>query len=172
MTKVKIRRLRIGDVPRLLDIIGRAFSDNPLDVLTFVRGMHERFRNRRPNPLPLNLIRKAIKKNPEEIYVAQVEGKIVGLSGLNQDPYHTPGRPWLYWTAIDPLFQRQGLGTQLLEFVEKRARQRGVDRLYVDTASHLESALNLWQKNGFVEKGRLPDYFGPGEDWTFLEKIL
>jgi len=84
-----------------------------------------------------------LKKNPEFCLVAQDNGVVVGsvLGTFN-------GRTaWIYHLAVDPEHQKKGLGTQLLEELEKRFRKEGVTR--VRLGIYTEELIPYYQRFGF-----------------------
>lgn len=103
---------------------------------------------------------------PETLSVtARINGVIVGgLTGAtNWD--------WLYvrLLAVDPLQRGKGLGRQLLQRAEVRARERGCIGVHLDTFSF--QALSFYQRCGYEVFGTLPAY--PGEHSRyFLYKHL
>ena len=52
---------------------------------------------------------------------------------------------------VDPAFQRHGFGQQILERLEKRARELGFKMLELDVAALQENALKFYEKNGYKE---------------------
>lgn len=64
-------------------------------------------------------------------FVAEAEGRVVGITGYYTDP---EGGFWLGWFAVDPSFQRKGTGSALLEKIEGLVREKGGHRLWVWTS--------------------------------------
>lgn len=78
---------------------------------------------------------------------------------------------WLYishlWVDIGA--RAHGLGARLMMRAEDEARAQGLMGLYVDTFS--PRAARFYEKNGFVETGRIQD-FPPGRSRIILSKRL
>jgi len=71
---------------------------------------------------------------------------------------------------VRPTFQRQGLGSALVERVIAEARIIGYSKLVLDTLGSMENALRLYQTFGFV---RCPAYYEtPVAETVFLELKL
>ena len=70
---------------------------------------------------------------------------------------------------VAPRYQRQGLGTCILEELELRARLRGFARLQLDTTTQQKAAQQFYLRHGYRETrcGAL----GPFE-FIFYEKVL
>ena len=80
----------------------------------------------------------------------------------------------LYWIVIDNHQRGQGLGTQLIAEVEKRVRERGGTRIYVETSSrdqYLPTRL-FYEQNGYTREAELPDYYSPGDNKIIYIKSL
>jgi ribosomal protein S18 acetylase RimI-like enzyme len=86
----------------------------------------------------------------------------------------TQGTFDLYWIAVDPDFQKQGVGSTLLVSLEEVARAKGGRMILADTSTipHYEKTQRFYLKNGFQEVARVPDYYHPGNDRiTFCKKL-
>jgi ribosomal protein S18 acetylase RimI-like enzyme len=86
----------------------------------------------------------------------------------------TQGTFDLYWIAVDPDFQKQGVGSTLLVSLEEMARAKGGRMVLADTSTipHYEKTQRFYLKNGFQEVARVPDYYHPGNDRiTFCKKL-
>lgn len=81
----------------------------------------------------------------------------------------------LYWIAVAPEFQNTGIGSKLLEFLERRIRAMKGRMILADTASipAYEKTHKFYQRNGFQEVARIPDYYSSGNDRiTFCKKLF
>jgi ribosomal-protein-alanine N-acetyltransferase len=70
--------------------------------------------------------------------------------------------------AIDPNYQRQGLGKLLLLGLLHKARERGLERATLEVKASNIVAISLYQKFGFKEAGRRRAYYPDGEDALIL----
>lgn len=81
----------------------------------------------------------------------------------------------LYWIAVDPNLQGQGMGIKLLKFLEDEVSEMGGRMILADTSSipQYEKTQRFYLKNGFYEVARIPDYYCPGNDRiTYCKKII
>ena len=133
--------------------------------------------------------------NQEEIVVAMELIDLV-LMDKNQDDYKihcsvddedqavgyicygltpmTQGTFDLYWIAVDPNSQGKGVGSKLVDFLEKEIRKEGGRMILADTSTipQYEKTKRFYVQNGFQEVARIPDYYHPGNDRiTFCKKI-
>jgi GNAT superfamily N-acetyltransferase len=90
-----------------------------------------------------------------------VKGGLLGLTYWN----------WLFidWLWLSRDFRGRGLGTDLLARAEAIARGRGCTDAYTDTFSF--QAPHFWERNGWVETGRL-DGMPPGHSRVWYRKKL
>jgi putative acetyltransferase len=76
------------------------------------------------------------------------DGAVVGCGGLYPADQKAVELRKMYFR---PEIRGRGLGRRLLEDLIAEARHRGFDRIELETASHLETAIALYQRAGFVE---------------------
>jgi ribosomal protein S18 acetylase RimI-like enzyme len=72
----------------------------------------------------------------------------------------------LYWIAVAPGAQGLGAGSKLMAFVEDRLRSLKGRMILADTSSiaAYEKTHRFYEKNGFREVARVPDYYSRGND--------
>lgn len=102
------------------------------------------------------------------------QGQPVGYICYGPAPM-TQGTFDLYWIAVDPNFQGQRIGYQLLVFLERVLRGMNGRMVLVDTSSipEYEKAQKFYLRNGFQEVARVADYYWPGNDRiTFCKRFL
>lgn len=77
--------------------------------------------------------------------------------------------------AVDPQFQRQGIGSRLIEAIKQHAVDNGIRKLRLRVLSSNEPALAFYRKCGFQEEGRLKEEFylgGHYVDEVFMSCML
>ena len=70
--------------------------------------------------------------------------------------------------AVNPQYQRQGLGQTLLYFLLKIAVDYSLERATLEVRISNLAAISLYQKFGFKIAGRRPKYYQDGEDALIL----
>lgn len=92
-------------------------------------------------------------------WVMQHEGRIIGyfLMSIAADEAHVLN------ICIDPNFQGQGLGRQLLRALVRVARGRKAERVFLEVRPSNAGAIALYHSEGFNEIGRRPRYY-PARD--------
>jgi len=88
--------------------------------------------------------------------IAELSGKVIGLVTVN-DPknsagvhwYEQPGVTSFHQFAVDPDFQKKGIGSILLKECENQARSLGLRELALDTSEHAEALIQYYLRKGF-----------------------
>lgn len=80
----------------------------------------------------------------------------------------------LYWIAVDPKRQGQGIGTMLLQFVETQVRSRRGRMLLIETSSKpsYRPTVRFYEHNGYREITRIKDFYRVKDDKLVFSKIL
>ena len=106
--------------------------------------------------------------NPDLCIVAEVNGRIAGyvISRI------LPGIGDLASLAINPAYRRRGIGTALLDAIERRIKEYGVNEINLEVRKTNLTGLAFWQNMGFVPFGTLPGFYEDGEDAIRMRKIL
>ena len=106
--------------------------------------------------------------NPDLCIVAEVNGRIAGyvISRI------LPGIGDLASLAINPAYRRRGIGTALLDAIERRVKEYGVNEINLEVRKTNLTGLAFWQNMGFVPFGTLPGFYEDGEDAIRMRKIL
>ncbi|MEJ6559964.1 MAG: GNAT family N-acetyltransferase [Akkermansiaceae bacterium] len=90
------------------------------------------------------------------VFIAESDGQIVGTVTLYLPPcksscawYDRPDVARFGQLAVDPEFQRRGIGSRLMDVVENETHAHGVPNLALDTAAGAHHLIALYQKRGF-----------------------
>lgn len=91
------------------------------------------------------------RKGQATIDVIEFEGQTAGfIAYYKRSPAH--GFIWLF--AVGEQFRRRGLGDRLMQHALKQLKKQGAQYVTLTTRLHKTPALQLYQKNGFVEDSR------------------
>lgn len=74
--------------------------------------------------------------------------------------------------AVHPSFQRQGIGTQILDFALKKIRETTVGRVRLEVKKQNSQAIKFYKKHGFIIKGVLKEYYDDLSDGYLMVKEL
>ena len=108
---------------------------------------------------------------PDNIWVAEVNGKVVGLTGLIFEDQEAELEPIIVFDE----FRGLGIGRRLVETVIQHARDSGVRQLKVLPVGRNEQAIRFFHNLGFKVIGYIELFqeFKPGEEqiWFDREKL-
>ena len=78
----------------------------------------------------------------------------------------------LYWIAVDPASQRAGIGTILLDEVERRLQGQHARLLVIETSSRSDYARTraFYGRRGYADTARVREFYAPGDDRVILTK--
>lgn len=101
------------------------------------------------------------------------KGMLVGFACYGPTPC-TVGTWDLYWIAVDPARQRQGIGRALMEACERSMAGQKARLVVVQTSSRLDyqPTRSFYEKFGFVASARITDFYAPGDDLVIYTKRL
>ncbi len=159
-SRMKIRPLVEKDRARLLSMLikTRSFTSQEIDVAMEL----------------IDIVLKDSIQKDYKIYCMVAGGdQCIGYICYGPTPM-TRGTFDLYWIAVDPDFQKKGVGSKLLDFLRKGVKKSKGRMILADTSSipQYERTKQFYLKNGFQVVARIPDYYHPGNDrLTFCKKL-
>ena len=114
-----------------------------------------------PKPWTLSLfLGELALRNSRYYIVARVEGEVVGYAGimLSLDEAHVTT------IAVDPAWQRHGIGRRLLLNLVRAARARAARHLTLEVRVSNQPAQRLYHEFGFDTEGLRKNYYESRED--------
>ena len=80
----------------------------------------------------------------------------------------------IYWIAVDPRAQGQGVGARLLSFAEDRVRALRGRGIVIETSSRAEyaAARRLYEKSGYRKAADITDFYKPGDHQFIYMKFI
>lgn len=110
----------------------------------------------------------AVLTFPDVIRLKAVEDEqMVGF--VAGDPRPREGWGWIATIAVDPHYQRRGIGTALLKSCEN---QLGVPRSRLTVRMSNQGAISLYEREGYKTIDVWKGYYNDGEDAIVMEKEL
>ena len=108
-----------------------------------------------------------------QILTCDQDGKLIGIAYFA--PRKMTDRTWeLLMIVVDPVLQRQGIGSQMLGMVEDSLRASKGRILLIETSSLLEfeGPRQFYRSHGYIEAARIPDGFADGDDIMIFAKRI
>lgn len=107
------------------------------------------------------------------VHVLEDESAVQGYVCFGPTP-KTVGVWDLYWIAVDPKQQGQGIGAMLLQFVETQVRARNGRMLLIETSSKpsYRPTVRFYEHNGYSEITRIKDFYRVKDDKIVFSKSL
>jgi GNAT superfamily N-acetyltransferase len=80
----------------------------------------------------------------------------------------------LYWMVVAHDARRRGIGREILSAVEQQLRSEGARLIRLETAGidSYRAARAFYERTGYVEAGRVRDFYWPGNDLYIYVKYL
>jgi len=99
----------------------------------------------RPWNDPEKDIRRKMSVDPDLFLVGEIEGKIVASVMGGYDGH----RGWVYYLGVDPDYQRQGFGREIMEEVEKLILAKGCPKINLQIRTDNLAAIRFYESIGY-----------------------
>jgi len=112
-------------------------------------------------------------KSGYSFFFAERGQELLGYAAWGQAPL-TQRSFDLYWIAVAPAAQGQGVGRALLTLVERAVAARGGGTLYIETSSREVYARTrrFYVEAGYPRVARLRDFYAPGDHKIMFCKVI
>jgi len=109
----------------------------------------------------------------DHFWITYDDGEPVGVAYYAAEPY-AYGTWNLYFIAVHPNRQGEGLGGKLLGYVEQILAKRGERLLLVETSGlpNFERTRAFYRKHGYEEEARIREFYKAGDDKIIFRKVL
>ncbi|QHS56088.1 GNAT family N-acetyltransferase [Mucilaginibacter sp. 14171R-50] len=164
-----VRLATLQDIPAIMEVVA--------DVVPIMRAAGNlQWDDTYPNP---QVFEDDIKAG--QLWVAEVEGQIAGVTAITTDQYPEYAQVGLdtseeaivtHRLAVSPHFRGRGLAADLLYQAELVAIERGIHILRIDTNTQNHATRQLFPKMGYSLKGEITLEFRPGLSFVCFEKRL
>jgi len=117
--------------------------------------------------IAMELVDSVIKKHDltYRFVVAENGGQVVGYGCWGEIPL-TAGAYDIYWIAVDPEIQGEGVGSRMLAFMEDEIMKSQGRVILIETSSSedYQGTRHFYEKCGYQLESRIQDYYKPGDD--------
>lgn len=104
----------------------------------------------------LDIDKTYMSNNGCHMWVAEWNGKIVGMVGLVQNENHKPGTAELQRMSVSKTCRKMGVASKLLDELLKYAREQRLEKIVLKTTNAQGPAIRLYKKYGFKLVAVLP----------------
>ena len=87
-----------------------------------------------------------LKRNPDTCFVAEHENKVVGAIMVGNDGR----RGYIYHTSVTPEYQRQGIGSKLVDIAIDALKKQGINKVALVVFAKNKDGNAFWEKQGFT----------------------
>lgn len=110
----------------------------------------------------------------DRVYVYADKKEVIGVIGYSLDYYETDNNYWLSWFYIHKDYNGNGYGIKLLDYLIKRLKSKGVQKLFVNTSSNefYLRALKIYREYGFNKEAVIRNYYENAEHQIILSKLI
>jgi ribosomal-protein-alanine N-acetyltransferase len=105
-------------------------------------------------------IERCLRNRDCVVLAARERRRVIGFAIMEFYAIHAH----LNLLAVEPGYQRQGVGKQLLEWLEASARTAGIFKVHLELRANNDGARAFYEKLGFSEVGRKAAYYDGRED--------
>ncbi|MDA4123481.1 MAG: GNAT family N-acetyltransferase [Thaumarchaeota archaeon] len=112
---------------------------------------------RRRSVWTLLALMNALDRPPLRIYVGVDRGQVVGTAATSM----LPNAGYVFGVATDAAFRGRGIASHLLGMTHLAAQRKRRPLVALDVESDNETAVRLYRKLGYEDKGRSDWYVGP-----------
>lgn len=113
-----------------------------------------------------------IKSGNRIVLIYKINGEFIGEGALvlENGDYTIPGRRiYLSRLIVKKEYRNQGIGTQILDFLVKRAAERGYSEISLGVACDNEKAIHIYKNAGFEIFAQDKDEYG--EFYKMIKKL-
>jgi GNAT superfamily N-acetyltransferase len=126
--------------------------------------------------IAVELVNERLEKGPESGYyfvIARKAGQIIGYGCYGPIPCTLTSFD-IYWIAVAPNLQGQGLGKIILAQMERLIHESGGIRVYVETATQVRyaSTRSFYERCGYHCEVVLDDFYEPGDGKAIYSKTV
>jgi ribosomal-protein-alanine N-acetyltransferase len=105
-------------------------------------------------------IERALRNRDCVVLAARDRKRVVGFAIMEFYAIHAH----LNLLAVQPGYQRHGIGRQLIDWLEASARTAGIFKIHLELRAGNDAARLFYERLGYREAGRKPAYYDGRED--------
>jgi GNAT superfamily N-acetyltransferase len=136
---ISLRNATLSDATVMRNLLRDAYGARAQEGLNFTASYQDE-----------EMTRQSLLKTDRQTIIALAGDQLVATFQLCLEKKSTPGNG-IYFNrfAVDPNFQKHGLGGAILEHAAEIARSRGFKQMWLDTAQPANDLVSFYQRHGF-----------------------
>ncbi|MEH2291021.1 GNAT family acetyltransferase [Nostoc sp.] len=111
----------------------------------------EVFPNNPSHSSPKLVINQKLAVQPELFFITEINSVIVGTIMAGYDGH----RGWLYTVVVSPQYQRQGIGSKLVQHAEKKLIAMGCLKINLEVRVSNAEVVEFYRKLGYLVEERI-----------------
>jgi GNAT superfamily N-acetyltransferase len=121
---------------------------------------------RQPWDQPPGSERDDLDQSAHKLMFQTPDGQPVAVGRLH---FNSPEEAQVRYMAVDPEYHRSGLGSRMLQALEEEARNRGAQRIVLNSR---DKAIGFYEKHGYAISGQAGAMFGGRVQHVRMSKPL
>ena len=174
-TGIVLGELSAAARPRIAEILrgSKVFSATEIGIALelFDESIEERGKRNKEEGIPHSSV--LVPHSSDYLFLGAFTPEEVLVGYACWGPTPATDRTWdLYWIAVDTALQGAGIGTILLEEVERRLVGQHARMLIAETSSRSDYAATrgFYERRGYAEAARVRDFYASGDDRIIFVK--
>jgi ribosomal protein S18 acetylase RimI-like enzyme len=157
--RIKVRPMITRDKPAIIQMLRNMPEFKPPEVVVAEEVLEDYLRD--------------TVRSGYHVFVAQIDSSVVGYICYGPTPL-TEATWDIYWLAVAPNHQSQGIGKSLLAFAEENIKETLGKIAVIETSSksEYEASRRFYKAQGYESVCRINDFYAPGDDkLVFLKRL-
>jgi len=96
-------------------------------------------------------IKRKLEVDPELFLVGLMDDKVIATVIGGYDGH----RGWVYYLAVDPIHQKKGYGTQIMEAIEEKLLAMGCPKINLQVRADNVDVVKFYQSKGYDTEERV-----------------
>jgi len=99
-------------------------------------------------------------KNGQELFFGYIDNNILkGYITIKMSPFISTRKCELYWLVVNKNYQDKGVGTKLLNYIEKYVKRKGVNKIFLYTNKLMKKTRSFYEKNNYKLVKEYPNFY-------------
>jgi len=119
----------------------------------------------------IDMALETLRRISDYNYIVAIEDNLVGFICYGRIPF-TLSSYDIYWVVVNKEDHRLGIGSSLIARAEEVILSKGGERVFVETSSRYNEAINFYLKNGYRIIHLIENFYKKGDHKITFRKFL